>query len=281
MVPVVVGDNIIDVLVDQDLTSIGGNCLNVAVHMNRIGQPTRYVGSVGDDTAGRWLRRSLVDEGIDTSTVTVAEGQRTGYALIHHRGGEREFGEFDRGASRLQITEAQWKVLSSASLIHTTYSSALEDQLPRLSGIAPLSFDFDTHVDDDYANALVPFVSHAFFSGAGGDVAFLERYAQRLLKSGVQSVTITRGAEGAWHWRAGQQWSQPAQPVKVVDTLGAGDAYIARILVGIIRAEPPEQSMTAAADLAADVCRTFGALGLNAPGTSPSASDDKESEITL
>ncbi len=280
MLPVIVGDNIIDVLVDRDIISIGGNCLNVAVHMNRQGQPTRYVGSVGNDAAGQWLLRSLDREGIDISAISVLPGQSTGYAMIHHRGEEREFGDFDRGASQPEISEAQWEVLATASLIHTTYSSGLEDQLPRLGRIAPLSFDFDTHVNDDYANSLLPFVSHAFFSGAGRDVSELREYGSHLLSVGVESVTITRGADGSLHWRGGREWSQPARSIEAVDTLGAGDAYIARMLVGFGRGEAPNQSMSAAADLAADVCRTLGSLGWNAPVVgSPEASDYKARSI--
>lgn len=278
MVPVVVGDNIVDILVDRGVTSIGGNCLNVAVHMSRLGEPVRYVGSVGDDAAGRWLIDALHGEGLDTSAVAVTTGAPTGYAVIHHRDGEREFGDFDRGASQLRLTAAQWEVVSGASLIHTSYSSALERELPRLRRTAPVSFDFDTHVDDEYAAGLVPFVSHAFFSGAGHDPAALDAYARRLLADGVETVTITRGADGALHWRPGRQWHQAARSVEAVDTLGAGDAYIARMLVGIGRGEAPEESLAAAADLAAEVCRTLGALGLNTSQTL-AVSDDQEREI--
>lgn len=279
MLLVVVGDNIVDLIVERGLASIGGNCLNVAVHLHRLGVPARYVGSVGDDAAGHWLLQSLAAEGLDTSAVTVVPAGTTGYATIHHRDGEREFGDFDRGASQLRVTEEQWRTVAQGTLIHTSYSSVLEDQLPRLAAVAPVSFDFDTHVDDEYAAALVPHVTHAFFSGAGRDVAQLDSYAHRLLADGTQTVTITRGADGALHWRADGRWSHPARSLQAVDTLGAGDAHIARMLVGISRDEAPQDTLAAAAELAAEVCSTLGALGLNTTITLPDNSHDREKEI--
>jgi fructoselysine 6-kinase len=281
MLPAVVGDNIVDVLVDRQLSSIGGNCLNVAVHLNRLGRPTRYVGSVGDDAAGHWVLDSLAREGLDTSLITVVPGAPTGYAVIRHRDGEREFGDFDRGASQLRLSAAQREALAGAPLIHTSYSSGLEEELAALSLLAPVSFDFDTHLDDDYTRSLLPFVTHAFFSGADAAGRDLHRFAASVLEQGTHSVTITQGAAGSSHWRPGAHWSRSATPVEAVDTLGAGDAYIARMLLGILRDEPPEHAMAGAADLAAEVCATLGALGINSHDAVRTSSVDHEKEIAL
>ena len=53
----------------------------------------------------------------------------------------------------------------------------------------------------------------------------------------------------------------PAERVEPVDTLGAGDTFIARTLVGLLRAEAPAAILAAAAQAAAETCLSPGAFG--------------------
>ncbi len=53
----------------------------------------------------------------------------------------------------------------------------------------------------------------------------------------------------------------PAAVATVVDTLGAGDAFIARLLVGLVSGEPLTQLVAAATAYASSTCASFGAFG--------------------
>jgi fructoselysine 6-kinase len=64
---------------------------------------------------------------------------------------------------------------------------------------------------------------------------------------------------------ASSHWFVAAAPVQAVDTLGAGDTFIARTLYGLLAGEPPDQLLRAAAEAAAETCRYFGAVGHGAP----------------
>ena len=57
------GDNVVDRYVDLGTLYPGGNALNVAVFAARFGAEAAYLGVVGDDEAGRLVRRSLIEEG--------------------------------------------------------------------------------------------------------------------------------------------------------------------------------------------------------------------------
>ncbi|WGW13293.1 PfkB family carbohydrate kinase [Saxibacter everestensis] len=259
---VVIGDNIVDLFVEQGQASIGGNCLNVAVHLHRLGISTHYIGSVGDDEVGLAVIDALTQEGLAVDGIERIPGRPTGYARIHHVNGERYFADFDRGASAVSPSVRQWAAVDGASIIHTSYSSLLEDALPRLASIAPVSFDFDAHIDDAYARTLMPHVSHAFFSAAGHAPADLKDYAGRLLSGGVETVTTTLGNEGALHFRSSGAWEQSSSRITAVDTLGAGDAFIAVMLASILNDQAPHESMAQATIRAAEVCKSVGSLGL-------------------
>ncbi len=73
--------------------------------------------------------------------------------------------------------------------------------------------------------------------------------------------SATRGAADTLLFDGSRLWRQPAVPTEIVDTLGAGDAFIARFLAGVVRAEPFESALAAAAISAAETCRAFGAFG--------------------
>jgi fructoselysine 6-kinase len=60
-------------------------------------------------------------------------------------------------------------------------------------------------------------------------------------------------------------FSVPAGPIEALDTLGAGDTFIARTLYGLCSGEEPALLLREAVDAAADTCRYFGATGHGAP----------------
>lgn len=257
----VVGDNIVDVFDESGVASVGGNCLNVAVHLDRFGVPARYIGSVGDDALGTAVLSALETAGFATDHITRRRGV-TGYAMIHHTDGERHFGDFDRGASVVHLGEREWEALAGAELIHSSYSSVLEDHLPRLAAIAPISFDFDSHFDDDYLRTLAPFVAHGFFSAAERAVNEIATKAEELIADGMRTVTMTRADRGALHFTSAGTWSVDAEDITAADTLGAGDAFIAGVVAGIVRGDPIPDMLQAATRRAGEVCTTIGSLGL-------------------
>jgi fructoselysine 6-kinase len=84
----------------------------------------------------------------------------------------------------------------------------------------------------------------------------------RLIQAlGPRLVAVTMGAGGAVVLDGERVVHAPAPPTAVVDTLGAGDAFIARLLTGLIRDEPLSTLVGAATAYASQTCTTFGAFG--------------------
>lgn len=81
-------------------------------------------------------------------------------------------------------------------------------------------------------------------------------------KNGVLLSIVTKGKEGAFCKVNGKIYRQNIFPVEsVIDTLGAGDAFIARVLAGIITQEEVEVFLKEAAKEAANNCTWYGAFG--------------------
>lgn len=255
-----VGDNVVDRYRDLGRMFPGGQALNVAVHARRAGLDTAYLGVLGDDRAGQQVLAAMRAEGVDDSHVRVEHGPNA-YAWVGLVDGNRAFLGGDAGVSRFAPSEEDLAFLGEARLIHSSESSYLEAHLARLASVAPLSFDFSVRRDPAYLDPILPHVTIAEFSLADLDDDAALAWIEKVHAAGPRMVVATRGASDALVSEQGRVWRQPAEPTPLTDTLGAGDAFIARVLVGVIRDEPLEVSLPAAARVAADTCTSYGAFG--------------------
>jgi fructoselysine 6-kinase len=140
----------------------------------------------------------------------------------------------------------------------------LEKDLDRLAGTARrLSFDFSER-PWPYIAEHAPKVDIAILSAASAE-ADPRDLVTRVAALGPSLVAVTQGAAGATLWADGQLLHAPAGAGPVVDTLGAGDAFIARLLVGLARGEEPADLLGAATAYASASCRVHGAFGYRTP----------------
>ncbi len=267
-----VGDNVVDRYRDLGTMFPGGQAVNVAVYARRAGIEAAYLGVLGDDVAGRHVLGALEVEGLDTSHVRIMHGPN-GSAEVALFDGNREFVGGDAGVSKFQLSHADLSWLSGFDLVHSSESSYLEDQIGLLAGATTLSFDFSVRREPAYIEPLLPHVRIAEFSLADLDEPAAEAWLERVYRLGPRLVLATRGADDALLFDGQRMWRQPSVPTEVIDTLGAGDAFIARFLAGVLRREPHEQSLAAAAVSAAATCSAHGAFGHGTAAYPPVSAD--------
>ena len=258
------GDNVVDCYRDQQLMFPGGNCVNHAVFARRFGAETAYAGAVSDDAAGRAIRDAFIAEGVETSQLRFLPGQ-TAYCVIATEGGERVFVGANLGVSIIAPSPADLAWMKSADAVHTGRSSHVDAWLPHFASLTRVSYDFATIRDQERISTIAP---HCYLAGfSGGDMTRDEALAlaSMTLLHGAKWVVITRGGDGALLAGNGGIFEAPAVPVQPVDTLGAGDTFIARTLVGLLRDEPPEDILREAAEAAAQTCLSPGAFGHGVP----------------
>ena len=267
-----VGDNVVDRYWDLGTMFPGGQALNVAVYAQRFGIDAAYVGVLGDDVAGRHILSAMQAERLDIAQVRVVPGP-SGFAEVAVIDGNRVFVGGGAGVSKFRLDDADVAYLASFDLIHSSESSYLEDQLGLLAGVAPLSFDFSERRDPAYVEPLLAHVTIAEFSLSDLDDAEAEAWLERIHGLGPRLVLATRGPGGAVLYDGQTFWRQAAVETELIDTLGAGDAFIARFLVGVLRAEPFAEALSAAATAAAATCGAYGAFGYGTAAFPPLSSD--------
>lgn len=253
-------DNVVDCYADEGRLFAGGNAVNVAVFARHAGAETAYAGTVGTDPAGTLIRNALAREGVATDFVQVRHGA-TAYCVIGRDNGDRVFREVGLGVSQAGFDGGFVSPAFGFDAVHLSVSSLLQDVVPDLASLSRVSFDFSTNRDAALMAAVAPHCYLASFSGGdltGGGATDLARQALAL---GATWAVVTRGADGAVLVGEGQAYQTEATETTLVDTLGAGDTFIATVLTGLLQARPPQEAMSRASKAAALTCSRLGAFG--------------------
>ena len=254
------GDNVVDRYLEREVLYPGGNAVNVAVHGRRCGAGAAYIGAVGTDLAGRTVLDALVAEGVDTSMLRIVEGPNAS-ADVRVVDGNRVFDHGDPGVSRFVLTPADFAAVAAATIVHTGECSMVEDQLADIAAAAPrLSFDFSER-PHDYIAEHARLVDIAIRSLPFASIDEAVHEARRIQDLGPSLVAVTMGSGGAVALQGEQVVYAQAPATPVVDTLGAGDAFIGRLLTGLIANTPLTTLLGAATAYASSTCATFGAFG--------------------
>jgi len=258
---VAVGDNCVDHYlppVGRDFS--GGNAVNVAVHLQRAGCPAAYVGAVGNDADGKKLLQDMRREGVDVQYVKVLPGNTACTHVQIGPAGERSFVYEDLGPKDLfELNDADLAFICRHRLVHNTWQGGTEKYLARFKKTPDLlvSQDYGERYTPDFLDQTIAHVDVAFFSLPEDSAVDMRELATQMSARGPRWVVITQGSRGSLAYD-GNFYHQPAYFVEVVDTLGAGDAFMGAYLANWLKGKTISESMDVAARTASQVCTHLG-----------------------
>ncbi len=266
---------------------LGGAPLNVAVDLHALGQSVVLISAVGDDTLGQLVRSRLDEKGLDTSYLETSPYE-TGWVEVRLLDGiptytiHEPVAWDDLSIPSSGFPECEYLVhgslaLRSQSSAHTI-KSAIESQHSRGGHVV---FDVNLRAPFDQAETFKPYLYSCTILKINDDeLVNLEQVLdvniqqsasmqQRLeaisQKIECPQILCTQGAKGASVWKEGQYWQQKANPVEAIDTVGAGDAFLAGFLAGQAMGLSMEDILQFSTTLAGFVATQSGATpSLNA-----------------
>ena len=263
--------------------ALAGAETNVATGLARLGHRVGWIGRVGDDPFGRYALTELAAAGVDTTAVTLDSDAPTGFQLKSRAdGGDPEVVYFRRNSagSRLAPSPATDEYVAGAQHLHVTgiplaLSASTRDfafravDVARAAG-ATVSFDPNLRptlwaspeemvrvVNEMAARAdwVLPGLTEGALLTGRCDADGLAAY---YLERGATCVVIKNGAAGASAHTVEGRIDQPVFPVRVVDTVGAGDGFAAGLISASLEGlDLPGRLRRAAA---------VGALATTSPG---------------
>jgi 2-dehydro-3-deoxygluconokinase len=265
--------------------SMGGAESNVAIGVSRLGVPATWIGRLGRDPIGDLVERNLLAERVravvhrdDAPTAIMLRERRTASAqnVTYYRHGS--------AGSHLCPEDLPAGVVEGAGVLHLTGitpalgegpAAAVREALrrARAAGV-PVSLDLNYRSRLwDAATAAPVFrelAAGADMLFAGDDEARIaleiddpdkagpEELASALAELGPREVVIKRGRRGATALIDGKLVDVPPVPVHVVDSVGAGDAFVAGYLACQLTGRDPDEGLRTAA--------VTGALAVTVPG---------------
>ena len=243
--------------------------MNVAVNCKRDGlEDVAYMGVFGSDRKAEHLKWALAQEGIhfERSRTVLARSGSPGVRLVD---GDRKFVGGPRDTAqhivRIRLTDEDIEYIAQYGLCHTSCFSSIEFELPKMQQVCQVSFDFSEQKDEDYLKRVCPYLTYAFFSGSEmseDEIKALITYCHGL---GTAVVGVTRGSRGALFSENGKLYAQGIKPVEAIDTMGAGDSFIAGFLTRRILGDDMARALDYAATVAANSCKIHGSFGYPHP----------------
>ena len=273
---VVIGEALIDLVEAGDdeprLARPGGGPYNIAIGLARLGVHTLFAGRISSDPLGEVLRNHALRSGVDLS-LCVAAAEPTTVALLEldaHGGARYRFGV--DGTADFGWTDAELARIPDATA--AVHFGSLTSWLPpgdgavgrRMAALrragAFVSYDPNVrpHLQPDAALARAQVeraiaIAH-LVKTSEEDLAYVypdrspADVAEQWLHAGPHAVVVTRGSAGASAFTAGGEVARPVVPVDIVDTVGAGDAFMSGLLDALARCGHLDGERVAAAPFA-------------------------------
>jgi 2-dehydro-3-deoxygluconokinase len=239
--------------------SLAGAETNVATGLARLGHSTGWIGRVGDDPFGRFIHTALSSTGIDTAHVTVDPQAPTGFQIKSHAGGgdpEVVYFRKNSAGSRLAWDPALESYIGGARHLHVTgiplaLSPSTRDFAFRAVRVARdhgVTISFDTNLRPvlwpstqemiDVTHQMVALADIVLPGASEGQVLLGTKdpieIGHSYLDMGASTVIVKDGGQGATVVTRQEVLHRNVFPVRVVDTVGAGDGFAAGYISGTL-----------------------------------------------
>jgi len=226
----------------------GGSAANTMVGLARLGCKVGFIGKVAEDREGKMLFEDFRRESVDTNGIITVKHGRSGTAMgfVDERGERALY--VDPGVNdTIKFNEINKEYMFQTRFLHLTSfvgEKSFRTQ-KRLVETLPKKVKVSLDIGELYArkglNALEPIMSRTFVVMPNAKElqiltkkAHYERSAEVLLEKGVKIVAVKLGSKGCYVTDGKESSKVEAFKVKVVDTTGAGDAFCAGFLYGLI-----------------------------------------------
>ncbi len=289
-----IGDNNVDIYVDEKIVYPGGNGVNVAAFARMLEVESAYVGLIGKDYFGDVILNGLEKMGVDIDFVKRIDDE-TGWAQARIVNADRIWDGWDMCLCKrhmIDINEELMSYIKKYDVLHTDiYANFDMKYLERFYNLGiPICMDFSTDFSETEFSEKAKYLEVAFCSCADKTMVETEEILKMASFYGARCAIGTRGVNGSVLYDGKKYYHENIYRVEAKDAMGSGDSFITRFLItyvdgiktikeyeSIIRPDDLsrykekviEYAMTQAALFSAHVCMMDGAFGYGMPIKNP------------
>ena len=264
------------VLIDQLELHSGGCAANTGVSLAKIGVDTAIIGKVGTDGLGDFMVGVLEKNGLDArGVVRDPKVGTSGTMVMVHSDGERSFIHYIGANASLTEADVDFDQVKKSKILHVAGSFLMPgfDGQPTANVLKKaqemgIITTLDTAWDGkgrwmsvlkpclQYIDYAVPSIEEARMVTGKHDPADVARV---LMDNGVKTVALKMGEDGCYIKSADEEIRIPIYKVDAIDALGAGDAFAAGFLTGILYGWSLEETGRFATAVGASCVMALGA----------------------
>ncbi len=245
--------------VDGIEAQTGGDGLNVALNIGKLGCDAAFAAHIGKDGFGEIILQALRRNGINTGSVAVDQNCGTSAAInLVKADGSHCFLLYGGGNDAMCAADVSMEYLKEAKIVHASgvfqtpkfdrELAGVMKKAQELGKITTMDVNWD-HTGKwmetisecmPYLDYFMPSEEEAQCLTGGTDV---KEIAENLLDRGVKNVIIKCGGKGAYFKNAEREFLLEPHSMNAVDTTGAGDSFVSGVLCGLVKGWDIEQCM--------------------------------------
>ncbi len=236
--------------------SCGGSAANTVIGLSKLGMKTGFIGKVSEDYDGKLLLENLQKEGVNTEGIIISEGRSGNVLGFVDKNGQRAL-YVDPGVNDLiRLDEVKLDYLENSKILHLA-SFVGESFKAQESIINEIPEDMIVSLDPGriYAERGVNYLKNILNRTdiilineeelkylTGNKYKTCKEGAEVLLEYNITTAVIKRGDKGAYITNGDESYIIEPFNVKCTDTTGAGDAFNAGFLYGLLNNKNIEES---------------------------------------
>lgn len=266
------------------LIKTGGDALNNAIDLATMGHQVAYVGRVSRDLCGEMIMKTCIDKGVDMSHVIRTDTPQTKMNILLSDNGERSF-LYSSGVSAEFTADdfdvallCHTKIIQFSSTFHMTAFDGERGALSLMKKAKEKNVITAMDVTTDFSRRWNSILSPCYplldyFMPSEEQAALIsgtddpEEMARFFLERGVGRVVIKLGARGSYYADREEAFYCGCHKITVKDTTGAGDAFVAGFLSGVLQGLSAKSCVQLATTASAFVVQEVGAnAGIRSAG---------------
>lgn len=252
-----IGSNCIDLyLIDgKSIPKVGGGPINVAVYMKDFNMDASYLGAIGNDEYGLLIKETLDNKNIDISHLNILDG-KTAISSIELINNERIFIDYDEGVLKeFKLNNNDKEFILKHDILFCDYWSNQEEYLKEFKNKIKIVYDLadKNPMEFKYIND----IDYLFFSNPN----ITKEELKEIYNDNLSLVVCTMGSKGSICFDGKNYYEYGIiENNNIIDTLGAGDSYIAGFIYGLLNNKDILECMYLGSKKASETLSIFGAF---------------------
>ena len=254
---IAMADNCIDVYYKLDRYYLTGNSIDFAFNYKDMGGDITEMTILGNDVFAMALEERLKEREIPLRVIKRVD-RPTGMATMDIVEGDKRHLKFEGNAmNEIELSDEDIEFIKEFDIVYAERWTKIDRYIKDIKRHGQIYvYDFSKRLEQESNDLILPYLDYAFFSYDKDD-EYIRDFMKKSEQKGAKVVIAMLGENGSLAYDGKRFYSMSAEKVNVVNTVGAGDSYIAAFMYGISLGEDIESCMKRGKERATLIIQQF------------------------